>query len=346
MRSRRQITTVGVHVGGEPSQVIIGGVLPPKGNTMFDRMVNMQRDSDHIRRFLMLEPRGHVILCVNLITPPTREDCSAGLIVMESTEYVPMSGSNTIATVTAMLETGMITMEEPQTRFGLDTPAGVVDIVAHCQDGACVGVELTNVPSMALGLDVPLEVPGFGTVTVDVAYGGMIYAIADAAQLGFSLEPSEARDIAIAGEDIRIAAQQQFPCQHPEKPDIKNVTIVQIVEPFKGPGTTSRSGVVVSPGRLDRSPTGTGMSARMAALHARGLMKAGDTYTNQSVIGSSFLGKIAEEVTVAGKPAIRPAVTGRGWVTGTHNYFLDPTDPFPEGYLLNDTWGITGIAEQ
>lgn len=346
MRSKRQITTVGVNVGGEPSQVIIGGVLPPKGKSMYERMVNMQKDSDHIRRFLMLEPRGSVILCVNLITPPIREECAAGVIVMESTEYVPMSGSNTIATVTVLLETGIIQMEEPDTRFVLDTPAGPVDIVAHCKDGACIGVELKNVPSMVLGLDVPLEVPGFGTVTVDVAYGGMIYAIADCTKLGFSLEPSEAKDIAVAGEKIRIAAREQFHCSHPENPGIENVSIVQIVQPFLGADSVSRSGVVVSPGRLDRSPTGTAMSARMAVLHARGQMKVGDSYTNQSVIRSSFVGKIVEEVVVAGKPAIRPAVTGRGWLMGMNHYFLDPTDPFPEGYLMNDTWGVSGIVEQ
>ena len=231
MRSKRQITTVGVHVGGEASQIIVGGVLPPNGKTMFERMQNMERDQDHIRRFLMLEPRGGINLSVNLITPPVREECAAGVIIMESTEYVPMSGSNTIATVTTLLETGMIPMTEPETRFVLDTPAGPVNIVAQCRDGACVGVELTNVPCMPIALDVPLEIDGLGRINVDISYGGMIYAIADSSQLGFSLEPSEAKDISIVGEKIRIAAREQFPCRHPENSDIENVTIVQIVEP-------------------------------------------------------------------------------------------------------------------
>jgi trans-L-3-hydroxyproline dehydratase len=346
MRSKRQITTVGVHVGGEPSQIIIGGVLPPKGKTMFERMQNMERDHDEIRRFLMLEPRGNVAISVNLVTPPLREDCAAGMIIMESTEYVPMSGSNTIATVTALLETGIIPMVEPETRFVLDTPAGPVTIVAQCQDGACISVELINVPCFPIALDVSLEVKGLGTVTVDVSYGGMIYAIADSSKLGFSLEPAEARDLSLVGEKIRFAAREQFPCRHPENASIENVTIVQIAQPFHGVGTASRAAVVVSPGRLDRSPTGTAMSARLAVLHARGQMKVGESYVNQSVIRSSFSGRIVEEVTVAGKPAIRPAISGRGWIMGTNQYFLDPTDPFPEGYVMSDTWGVSGITKQ
>ncbi|MGE3872264.1 MAG: proline racemase family protein [Parvibaculaceae bacterium] len=346
MRSKRQITTVSVHVGGEPSEIIIGGVLPPPGRTMFDRMQHMAKHQDHIRRFLMLEPRGSVTHCINLVTPSTHPDCAAGVIIMEPTEYVPMSGSNTIATVTVLLETGMIEMIEPVTRFNLDTAAGPIRIEAHCKDGECLKVELTNVPCFPIALDVPIEVEGFGTVMTDIAYGGMIYAIADAVSLGFSLEPREGRELSEAGEKLRRAAREQFPCRHPENPEIRDVTIVSLVQPFQGVGQASRNAVIVSPGRLDRSPTGTAMSARMAVLHARGQMKVGDMFVNQSVIRSSFEGRITAETTVAGRPAIIPSIAGRAWITGTHNYFLDPSDPYPEGYLLSDTWGVTGKAEQ
>jgi proline racemase len=249
-----------------------------------------------------------------------------------------MSGSNTICVATVLLETGMVEMREPETTLRLEAPAGVVEVTARCRDGRCESVELTNVPCFADRLDAQLDVPGIGTITVDVAFGGMWYAIADAEALGFALEPSEARELSRVGELIRVAARVQLPCVHPENPDIAGVSIVEIAESWRGVGATSKNAVVVAPGRLDRSATGTGLSARMAALHARGAMKAGDAMTHASVIGSTFDGRIVSETTVGGRPAIVPAIRGSAWITGTTQVFVDPTDPFPEGYLLSDTW--------
>ena len=211
----------------------------------------------------------------NLIVPATRDDCDAGFIIMEPTEYPPMSGSNTICTTTVLLETGMVPMQEPETVVRLEAPGGVVEARAVCRDGRCESVEFTNVPCFAERLDAPLEVEGLGTLSVDVAYGGMFYAIADAAALGFAIEPGEARELSLAGERIRAAAREQLPCAHPENPAIHDVSIVQIAAPWQGVGAVTRNAVVVAPGRLDRSPTGTGLCARMAVLHARGLMRTG-----------------------------------------------------------------------
>jgi proline racemase len=229
-------------------------------------------------------------------------------------------------------------MQEPETTLLLEAPAGVVEVVARCRDGRCESVELTNVPCFADRLDAPLEVEGVGTIAVDVAFGGMWYAIADAAALGFALVPSEARELSRVGELIRVAAREQLPCAHPDNPEIAGVSIVQIAEPWRGVGAVSKNAVVVSPGRLDRSATGTGLSARMAALHARGTMKAGDPMTHASVIGSTFDGRIVSETTIGGRPAIVPAIRGSAWITGIAQVFVDPADPFPEGYLLSDTW--------
>jgi proline racemase len=346
MRSRRTITVVGCHAGGEIGNVVVGGVLPPKGETVFEQMQTLAREDDALRRLLLREPRGSVACHANLVVPSTRSDCDVGLIIMEPTEYPAMSGSNTICTTTVLLETGMIPMREPETVVRLEAPGGVVEARAKCRDGRCESVELTNVPSFDERLDAPLEVDGLGTLTVDVAYGGMWYAIADAHALGFALEQHEARDLCLVGERIRGAAREQLPCVHPENSEIADVSIVQIAEPWRGLGAVTKNAVVVAPGRLDRSATGTGLSARMAVLFARGLMRVGDAMTHASVLGSTFDGRIVDETRVGEHTAIVPAIRGSAWITSISQLLVDPTDPFPEGYLLADTWGVSGLDAQ
>jgi trans-L-3-hydroxyproline dehydratase len=337
MRAQRTLTVVGCHAGGEIGNVVVGGVLPPPGDTVFEQMQVLARD-DSLRRVLLREPRGSVAAHANLIVPSKREDCAAGYIIMEPTEYPAMSGSNTICVATVLLETGMVAMLEPETTVRLEAPAGVVEVTARCSNGKCESVEFTNVPCFADRLDAQLEVDGLGTLTVDVAFGGMWYAIADAHALGFKLEPSEARELSLVGERIRLAAREQLPCEHPENPEIAGVSIVEIAEPWQGVGSVTKNAVVVAPGRLDRSATGTGLSARMAALHARGELHVGDAMTHASVIGSTFDGRIVSETVVGDRPAIVPAIRGSAWITGITQVLVDPTDPFPEGYLLSDTW--------
>src|SRR6266516_1943816 len=284
MRARRTITVVGCHAGGEVGNVVVGGVLPPAGATVYEQMQTLRRD-DSLRRLLLREPRGSVACHANLVVPATRDDCDAGFIIMEPTEYPAMSGSNTICTATVLLETGMVEMQEPETLLRLEAPGGVVEARAACRDGRCESVEFTNVPCFADRLDAEIEVEELGTLTVDVAYGGMWYAIADAQALGFAIEPDEARDLSLAGERIRAAAREQLACVHPENPEIAGISIVQIAEPWQGVGEVTRVG--------DRA-------------------------------------------------AIVPAIRGSAWVTGITQVLVDPDDPFPEGYLLSDTWGISG----
>jgi trans-L-3-hydroxyproline dehydratase len=335
--ARPVLTVVGCHAGGEVGNVVVAGVEPPPGATIFEQMQALRAD-DSIRRLLLHEPRGSVAVHSNIVLPATRPDCAFGYVIMEPTEYPPMSGSNTICVATVLLETGMVEMHEPITHLRLEAPGGPIDIAAGCRNGEVEWVELENVPCFAARLAAPLEVDGLGTLTVDVAYGGMFYAIADAAALGFALEPSEARDLSRVGEQIRQAAREQLPVVHPENPDIAGVSIVQIAEPWQGIGQVTRNAVVVAPGRLDRSATGTGLSARIATLHARGLMGVGDSMTHASVIGSTFDGRVVSETVVGDHPAIIPAIRGSAWITGITQVLVDPTDPFPEGYLLSDTW--------
>ena len=346
MRTRRAIQVIGCHAEGETGDVIVGGVLPPPGATQFERMKSFERDHDSIRRLLLSEPRGSICRHVNLITPPLRADCDAGVIIMEPTEYPPMSGSNLMCSVTVLLETGILPMTEPQTVVTMDTPAGPVRAVATCRDGRCERVTLTNVPCMALQLDAVLEVDGFGSITADIAYGGMIYALVDATRLGFAVEAHEARELAVLGERVRLAARAQLDVCHPENAEIAGVSIVQLHRPFAGVGQVTRNTCIVAPGRSDRSPTGTGTCARMAVLQARGQMRAGDSMIHESLIGSRFEGRILSETSVGGRPAIVPSISGRAWITGQFSYYIDPSDPWPEGFQVADMMGVTGAMAQ
>jgi len=341
MRWAKTVTVVGAHAEGEIGRVIVGGVLPPPGKTMFERMKHLETQGDDLRQMLLFDPRGGVTVSMNLVLPPCDPRADVGLIIMESRYYVPMSGSNTICTVTVLLETGMVAMTEPETVLVLDTPGGLVRVTATCRNGKCERVTFRNVPSFVFHLDRPVEVAGLGTIGVDVAYGGMIYAIVDATALGFAVVPSEARDLVAMGEKIKAAAAEQLPAVHPENPEIH--TINQTL--FGGPltnapagGKTARNAVIVSPGRIDRSPCGTGTCARLAVLHAKGLIATGEAFDHVSIIDSHFTGRVEEVATVAGKPAVVNSISGRAWLTGIAQYGVDPDDPYPRGYTLPDTW--------
>ena len=338
MKWGRTVTVIGCHVGGEDNHVIVGGVLPPPGATMFEKKRYLETQADELRRWLLLEPRGKPALCVNLVTPSTRPDCDVGLIIMESTDYPPMSGSNTICTVTVLLETGMLPMREPVTTITLDTPAGPVPVEARCRDGKVQRVQFTNVPCFVTHLGAKLDVEGLGQIAVDVAYGGAFFAIVDAPSLGFSVEPKEARDLVTLGNRIVAAAKQQLTASHPENPDIQGVTFAEFAMPFAGPDTVSRNAVIVAPGRIDRSPCGTGTSARLAVLHARGQLGAGQGFVHESIIGSRFDATIAAEVKVGGRPGIVPTIAGQAWITGVFQHGVDPSDPFRHGFTLPDMW--------
>ncbi|MCY4354719.1 MAG: proline racemase family protein [Truepera sp.] len=341
MRWKRTVTVVGCHAEGEVGRVITGGVLPPPGETIFDQKRYLEKEADGLRRFLLFEPRGGVFVHTNLVVPPTRPEVDAAFIIMEPTDYPPMSGSNSICVATVLLETGMVPMTEPETRLLLEAPGGLVEAVATCRDGKCERVRVRNVPSFVNALDVDIEVPGLGSLKADVAYGGAFFAIVDAPALGFALTPDEARDLVEVGERIKAAVVEQHPAIHPENSEIHTVTFTQFAAPVETDPEgvkTGRNAVVISPGKIDRSPCGTGTSARLAVLHARGKLRVGEPYISRSPLETVFHAQITATTTLKGVPAVLPSISGRAWITGLHHYGLDPTDPFPEGYALTDTW--------
>jgi proline racemase len=261
---------------------------------------------------------------------------------MEQTEYPPMSGTNTICVVTVLIETGMVKVTEPTTRLTLETPAGLIGIEAEVRNGKCRKVTFRNVPAFAAHLDAPVEVPGLGTVTVDVAWGGMFYVIADASSLGLRLAPDEAGEIARIAARVKAAAAEQLPVVHPENPGISGISIAQIsAEPLQ-PGSDRRNAVVVSTGEmsgvLDRSPCGTGTCAKMAALHAKGKLPLGQDFVHEGILGTTFTGRLIEETRVGPYAAVVPTLSGQGWITGFAQYVVDPEDPFPDGFTVGDIW--------
>jgi proline racemase len=336
------ITAVDAHACGEPGRVITGGVLDVPGRTMFEKMTYLATERDQIRLRMLREPRGYPAANCNLILPPTNPEADAGFVIMEQTEYPPMSGTNTICVVTVLIETGMVPAVEPITRLKLDTPAGLVAVEAEVVNGKVRRVTFRNVPAFATHLDAPLEVPGLGTVTVDVAYGGMFYVIADASTLGFRLTPDEARDIVRTAEMIRAAAREQLPVAHPENPAILGVSISQISGEPSRPGVHRKNAVVVSTGTLagvlDRSPCGTGTCAKMAVLHAKGKLPLHQDFVHEGILGTTFTGRLIEETQVGPYPAVVPTLSGQAWITGFAQYVLDPEDPFPEGFTVGDIW--------
>lgn len=339
MRSGRVVHVVGCHAEGEVGDVIIGGVPPPPGDTLWEQARWVARDGG-LRDFVLHEPRGGVFRHVNLLVPPKDPTAAMGFIIMEPVHTPPMSGSNAICVATVLLDTGILPMTEPETRFRLEAPGGSVGIVAACHKGKARSIRVTNHPSFATRLDAPLEVEGSGTLPVDIAYGGDSFVLVDAARLGFALRPDEAADLAAAGMRITRAATEQLGFAHPAQPDWRHVSFCQFTAPVERVDgvLTGRNTVAIEPGKLDRSPTGTGCSARMAVLHARGQLVVGEPFTGVSIIGSRFLCRIESVTDLAGTPAIVPSVEGRAWITDTRQLLLDPDDPWPRGYRLGDTW--------
>ena len=342
MRTSKVIHVVSCHAGGEVGDVIVGGVAPPPGGTLWEQSRFIARD-DGLRRFVLNEPRGGVFRHVNLLVPPKQPGAAMGWIIMEPSDTPPMSGSNAICVATVLLDTGIVPMQEPETRMVLEAPGGLVEITASCRDGKAERISLRNVPSFADRLDAALDVPSLGTLTVDTGYGGDSFVMVDAAAAGFTVAPDEARDMAELGMIVTRAANEQLGFAHPAATGWNHISFCL----FSGPATEADGAlqvahaVAIRPGKIDRSPTGTAVSARMAVLHAKGRMKVGDRYVARSIIGSVFEGRIAETATVGGRPAIVPIVSGSAWITGTHQLMLDPTDPYPLGYPLSDTWPAT-----
>ena len=343
MRAGKVIHVVSAHAEGEVGDVIVGGVAPPPGETLWEQSRFVANDG-RLRSFVLNEPRGGVFRHVNLLVPPKRPEAQMGFIIMEPEDTPPMSGSNSLCVATVLLETGILPMHEPETRLVLEAPGGLIDATASCRDGRVERVRVTNVPSFVDRLGAALEVEGLGTLEVDTAYGGDSFAIVDARALGFALTPDEARDIAVTGVRITRAANEQLGFTHPANPEWSHVSFCQMAAPveMRDGVKTGRNAVAIRPGKIDRSPCGTGCSARLAVLHARGELGTGEPFVGLSPIDSRFDCRIEALTRVGDREAVVPSLGGRAWITGTHQHMLDPGDPWPEGYRLSDTWPRMG----
>ena len=351
MARDREIHAVDTHVCGEPGRVIIGGIDDVPGSSMLEKMRHIEREEDWLRRAMLREPRGYPAANCNVILPPTEPAADAGYVIMEQVEYPLMSGTNTIAVTTVLIETGGVRVEEPVTELTLESPAGLIDVRAEVANGKVRDVTFRNQPAFATHLDAEIDVPELGKVRVDVAWGGMFYVIADAATLEIEIAPQNGGEIARVGEMIKVAAREQLTCAHPENPAAPGITIAQLSgEPTPG-RSDRRNAVIVSTGTLDwdrpttwtgaldRSPCGTGTCAKMAALHARGELPLGKDFRHEGVLGTVFTGRLVERTRVGSLDAVVPTIAGRAWITGHARYIVDPLDPFPEGFTVGDIWG-------
>ncbi|GAB3301810.1 proline racemase family protein [Parasphingorhabdus pacifica] len=349
MSYKRMIQSVEIH-SGEPMRVITGGIPHIPGDSVYEQMQWLEKNDDQLRLMMLREPRGYPPLCCNLIVPPKHPDAAAGFLIMEQVEYPVMSGGNTIAVATVLLETGMIPMEEPVTRFKLEAPAGLIDITAVCREGKVERVTFENVPAFSAYRDAVLDVPELGKVTVDVAWGGMFYAIADVAQFdSLELVPGRGRDITRVAALILKAAQDQLPVEHPDYPGI-GITIAQLSGATDNPEADRKNAVMVASGPvdfdnsatwtggIDRCPCGTGTCAKMASLYEKGELALNQPFRHEGILGNVYTGELVREVTLGDRVAVVPTISGQAWITGYCTHVLDPHDPYPNGFTVGDIW--------
>ncbi len=337
MRWKKTLQVIDVHCEGEIGKVVTAGVADLPGKTTADKLAYINEVDDSLRRLLTLEPRSACAGSVNLLLPVTDPQADAAFIILQADQAHAMSGSNSICVTTALLETGVVAMHEPRTTIKLETAAGTIAATAFCRDGCCDSVSLDMTPAFVEALDVPLATVEWGEVKLDLCFGGVFYAVIDVDQIGMKIEPGRAGELANAGVRLKTLIGRHMTVRHPEIPAINDVAYVMFRD--KEADGAIRTCTTMWPGRVDRSPCGTGSSAHLATMHARGLAKPGDEFTSRSIIGSEFRVAFLGETEVAGRPAVLPRISGRAWVYGIHQIGLDPADPFPQGFALSDTWG-------
>ena len=337
MQWKKTITMVEAHAEGEVGRIVTSGVNDIPGDTMLEKMNYINQVDDSLRRFLVFEPRGYAQMSTNLIFDPINKDADIGFLILQGDKAHAMSGSNSICLVTVLLETGRIEMKEPETTVTLDTPAGIVRATASCKNGKCERVSLDMTPSYADQLDAIIDVEGLGKVSVDIAFGGIFYALIDPSQFDLKILPENARQLVDIGTRIHRAVNEQLEISHPELESIKGISYTMFVgHDDEG---EMKGATILPPGRIDRSPCGTGNSARLAVMEARGQIKVGEILKAKSIIDSEFQVEIISKKTIAGKPGILPRISGRGWIHGIHQIGIDPSDPYPLGYKVSDCWG-------
>ncbi len=337
MRWQQSVTMIEAHAEGEVGRVVTDGIADLPGTSILDKMNHINQVDDSLRRFLVNEPRGCAQMSTNVLLPPVHPDADAAFIILQGDKAHAMSGSNCICVVTVLLETGKVEMTEPETIVILETPAGLVRARATCRDGKCERVTLDMTPSFVDRLDAVLEVEGLGPVTVDISFGGVFYGLIDPAQFGLDILPENARKLVDIGSRVHRAINQQLDIRHPELSGLEGVSYVMFTG-FDAEGHL-KGATILPPGRVDRSPCGTGNSARLAVRYQRGLASVGEVQTARSIINSEFEVTLKGTTEIAGRPAILPQISGRGWIHGMHQIGVDPTDPYPQGFMVADCWG-------
>ncbi len=330
----RALSVVDYHTEGEPMRIVVAGIPPIPGATLMERSEHLVAHGRELLGFTLYEPRGHSAMCGAILTEPVTAGADTGVLFIEPLGPVHMCGHGAIALGAMLVETGRVPAPDGAATVTLETPAGLVSCRVATEPGRPTTVTIRNVPAFSAGLDLRVDVPGLGRVAFDLAYGGHFYALVEAAPLGLALEPKEAARLVEVGERIRLAIEAQVPLVHPAMPQARGLLYIQFHEPARRPDAQLRNAVVVAPAGLDRSPCGTGTSARLANLHARGRLRVGEEFGHESIIGTRFVGRIAGLTDVAGTPAVVPEITGRAWMMGHATLSLDPTDPFPGGFLL------------
>lgn len=337
MRWKRTISMVEAHAEGEVGRVVTSGITDIPGETLLDKMLYINETDDSLRRFLVFEPRGYAQMSTNLLLPASDPKADIGYLILQGDKAHAMSGSNSICVVTVLLETGIVEMQEPLTVVKLETPAGLIIANATCKNGKCVSVELEMPASFVLEKDIVLEVEGLGTVKIDIAYGGIFYGLIDPHQFGLEIKPDNARKLVDIGNAIHRQINKSMTIVHPLNPAIKDLSYTMFTG-TKDDGSLIGS-TVLPPGRLDRSPCGTGNCARLALRALNGEVKAGDIYNAASIIDSTFRVEYVADTKIGSYQAVLPRISGRGWIHGLHQIGLDPDDPWPLGYKLSDCWG-------
>ena len=340
MKWERTLTVVGAHAEGEVGNVVTGGMVDVPGQNMWDKKQYIEKNLDHIRQMLLFEPRGAPYHAVNYLLPSNHPGADIGFVIAEIGKYPPMSGSNIICVATVVLETGVLEIKEPTTHLTLESPAGLIDVECRCAGGKVRQVGFQNVPSFVMHSDQTVKVDSLGSIQVDIAYGGIIYAIVDAASLGFRITPDEAFEMCRVGRKIRSACNEQITSVHPENPDISGVANVFFAGPLdrKDDRVVAKNATVCNHGRLDRCPCGTGTSARMAVMHANGQLALNQPFESVAITGTRFYCRISDTTQIGPVHAVIPNIAGQAWITGIMQYGVDPTDPLPKGHKLSDVW--------
>lgn len=333
MRAARVFHAVDSHTEGMPTRVILGGLPHIPGESMLDRREYFEQHLDDVRLMLMREPRGHSAMSGAVLQLPASPDAHFGVLFIEVSGMLAMCGHGTIGVATVLAETGMVPVSDGRVTVRLDAPAGRVEAEVTMDPGEPTRVRLRNVPSFVDALDSSARLSDGREIRYDMAFGGNFYAIVRAEDLGLEVEPAAAEELVAAGLELMDAINEQRRPEHPEDPRIAGCKHV-VLAAAGGGGADTRSATIIHPGWIDRSPCGTGTSARMAQLHARGDLAVGQEFVNESLIGTRFEGVLTGEAEVASRPAVLPVIQGRAWITGMGQYTLDPTDPFPEGFEL------------